>query len=170
MLTHDRLFISSMPGSDPANGKVPDDPAAQVDLALDRLQAVVKAAGLELKHMVFVNPYLTAAIPMRIMNEHYARRFEFGNTPARATIEVSSLPARRTHRVHRRCCARSHAKKSGASKEHAAQSHCESLRFCRRDFILLRERRFHSRSPRRRLRDQHIAPTPADHAQSTRQP
>jgi len=29
---------------------------------------------------------------MRIMNEHYAHRFEFGNTPARATIEVSSLP------------------------------------------------------------------------------
>ena len=26
------------------------------------------------------------------MNEHYASRFEFGNTPARATIEVSSLP------------------------------------------------------------------------------
>jgi len=93
MLTHDRLFVSSMPGSDPATGKVPDDPAAQVNLALDRLKAVVKAAGLELKHMVFVNPYLTAAIPMRTMNEHYARRFEFGNTPARATIEVSSLPA-----------------------------------------------------------------------------
>ena len=29
---------------------------------------------------------------MRVMNERYARRFEFGNTPARATIEVSSLP------------------------------------------------------------------------------
>jgi len=27
-----------------------------------------------------------------VMNEHYARRFEFGNTPARATIEVTSLP------------------------------------------------------------------------------
>jgi enamine deaminase RidA (YjgF/YER057c/UK114 family) len=26
------------------------------------------------------------------MNQHYAQRFEFGNTPARATIEVSSLP------------------------------------------------------------------------------
>src|ERR1700746_1255766 len=26
------------------------------------------------------------------MNEQYARRFEFGNTPARATIQVSSLP------------------------------------------------------------------------------
>lgn len=92
ILTHDRLFISSMPGSDPISGKVPDDPAAQVDLALDRVEAVVKAAGLELSHMVFVNPYLTTEIPMRVMNEHYARRFEFGNTPARATIEVSSLP------------------------------------------------------------------------------
>lgn len=92
MLTHDRLFISSMSGSDPVSGKVPDDPAAQVDLALDRLQAVVKAAGLELSHMVFVNPYLTSDIPTRVMNERYARRFEFGNTPARATIEVSSLP------------------------------------------------------------------------------
>jgi reactive intermediate/imine deaminase len=92
MLTRDRLFVSSMPGADPVIGKVPDDPAAQVDLALDRVEAVVKAAGLELSHMVFVNPYLTSAIPSRVMNEHYARRFEFGNTPARATIEVASLP------------------------------------------------------------------------------
>ncbi len=92
MLTHDRLFISSMPGIDPVSGKVPDGAAAQVDLALDRVEAVVKAAGLELGNMVFVNPYLTTDIPTRVMNEHYARRFEFGNTPARATIEVSSLP------------------------------------------------------------------------------
>ncbi len=92
ILTHDRLFVSAMPGSDPATGKVPDDPATQVDMALDRMQAVVKAAGLELANMVFVNPYLMAQIPTRVMNEHYARRFEFGNTPARATIEVSSLP------------------------------------------------------------------------------
>ena len=92
MLTHDRLFISSMAGVDPATGKVPDDPAAQVDLALDRMQAVVKAAGLEMSHVVFVNPYLTSEIPSRVMNERYARRFEFGHTPGRATIEVSSLP------------------------------------------------------------------------------
>jgi enamine deaminase RidA (YjgF/YER057c/UK114 family) len=29
---------------------------------------------------------------MHTMNEQYAHRFEFGNTPARATIEVSNLP------------------------------------------------------------------------------
>jgi len=92
ILTHDRLFVSAMTGRDPATGKVPDDPAMQVDLALDRMQAVLKAAGLDFSHMVFVNPYLTAEIPTRVMNERYARRFEFGNTPARATIQVASLP------------------------------------------------------------------------------
>jgi reactive intermediate/imine deaminase len=92
ILTRDQLFISGMLGSDPATGKVPDDPAAQVDFALDRMKAVAEAAGLDLGHMVFVNPYLTADVPMRVMNQHYAQRFEFGNTPARATIEVSSLP------------------------------------------------------------------------------
>jgi 2-iminobutanoate/2-iminopropanoate deaminase len=92
ILTHDRLFISGMAGIDPLTGKVPDDPAAQVDLALDGMQAVVRAAGLEMSHVVFVNPYLTSDIPSRVMNERYAKRFEFGNTPGRATIEVSSLP------------------------------------------------------------------------------
>ena len=90
ILTHDRLFISAMP-HEPGD-KVSDDSGAQVDFALDRLKAVVEAAGLDLGHVVFVNPFLTAQIPMRAMNEHYARRFEFGNTPARATIEVASLP------------------------------------------------------------------------------
>jgi enamine deaminase RidA (YjgF/YER057c/UK114 family) len=92
MLTHDRLFVSTMPGIDPLTGTVPETPAAQVDMALDRLGAVLEAAGLSNANMVFVNPYLTTDLSMRIMNEHYARRFEFGNTPARATIEVSSLP------------------------------------------------------------------------------
>ena len=92
ILTHDRLFVSAMQGRDPSTGAVPDDPAAQTDLALDGLKAVTEAAGLSLSHMVFVNPYLTLKIPPRVMNEHYARRFEFGNTPARATIEVSALP------------------------------------------------------------------------------
>jgi 2-iminobutanoate/2-iminopropanoate deaminase len=90
ILTHDRLFVSAMPAT--ADDKASDDPAAQVDFALDRVKAIVEAAGLDLSHMVFVNPYLTTLFPMRVMNEHYARRFEFGNTPARATIEVSSLP------------------------------------------------------------------------------
>ncbi len=85
ILTHDRLFISAMRGNH-------QDPSAQVDSALDGLEAVLEAAGLSMGHLVFVNPYLTGRIPLEIMNERYARRFEFGNTPARATIWVKSLP------------------------------------------------------------------------------
>jgi 2-iminobutanoate/2-iminopropanoate deaminase len=92
ILTQDRLFVSAMQGRDPQSGAVPDDPGAQVNLALEGLKAVVEAAGLKLSNMVFVNPYLTQKIPMERMNEEYARRFEFGNTPARATIEVTALP------------------------------------------------------------------------------
>ena len=91
MLTHDRLFVSTMLGVE-ANGNIPQDPAARVNLALDGLRSGVESAGLQLSNMVFVNPYLTRETPMRVMNEEYAKRFEFGNTPGRATIEVSSLP------------------------------------------------------------------------------
>ena len=92
ILTRDRVFVSGMEGIDPSTGRIPDDSAAQVDLALDRMQSVLKAAGLDMANMVMVNPYLTSEMPHRVMNERYASRFEFGNTPARATIDVMSLP------------------------------------------------------------------------------
>lgn len=91
MLTRDRLFISSLPGR-AANGTIPADPGAEVDAALDSFKAVTEAAGLSLSHVVFVNPYLTSSIPSSVMNDRYAKRFEFGNTPARATISASGLP------------------------------------------------------------------------------
>jgi reactive intermediate/imine deaminase len=91
ILTRDRLFISSLPGRT-ASGTIATDPGAEVDAALDSFKAVAEAAGLSLAHVVFVNPYLTSSIPSSAMNERYASRFEFGNTPARATISVSALP------------------------------------------------------------------------------
>ena len=88
----DRLYISGQQGRDPETGKIPADPADQVTLALDRFHQVLAAAGMDYANVVFVNPYLTAKVPMQTMNRVYASRFEFGNTPGRATIEVSSLP------------------------------------------------------------------------------
>lgn len=88
----DRLYISGQQGRDPETGKIPDDPADQVHMALDRFHQVLAAAGMDYANVVFVNPYLTARMPARIMNGIYANHFEFGNTPARATIHVSSLP------------------------------------------------------------------------------
>jgi 2-iminobutanoate/2-iminopropanoate deaminase len=90
-----RLFLSGSLGADIATGRIPDDPAVQVQLALDNMRQTLTAAGMDFRHVVFVNPYLTSAAS-RQMNAIYAKHFEFGNTPARATISVSSLPAGNT--------------------------------------------------------------------------
>jgi reactive intermediate/imine deaminase len=85
VLTHDRIFLSGILGRGAT-------PAAQAEDALDRAESVLRKADASLGHLVFVNPYLTAAMPMEVMNRAYARRFLFGYTPARATIRVASLP------------------------------------------------------------------------------
>jgi enamine deaminase RidA (YjgF/YER057c/UK114 family) len=59
---------------------------------LDRLEAVLKEAGIGSGHVVFVNPYITGAIVPGEMNREYAKHFKFGDTPARATIHVTHLP------------------------------------------------------------------------------
>jgi reactive intermediate/imine deaminase len=92
MQAGDRLYISGQQGRDPDTGKIPDDPADQVHLAFDRFHQVLAAAGMDFANVVFVNPYLTAKLPTQAMNRIYATHFEFGNTPGRATIQVSSLP------------------------------------------------------------------------------
>jgi reactive intermediate/imine deaminase len=86
--TPDRLYIPGVFGRDPKG-----DPAADAGSALDAMRDLLKSAGLDLGNVVFVNPYLTDAMPMNAMNQAYAKRFEFGNTPARATIRVAGLPS-----------------------------------------------------------------------------
>lgn len=93
VMAGDRLYLSGFLGRDINTGKIPEDPAAQVQLSLDRVKATLAAAGMDFRHMVFINPYLTKAMPMAVMNRVYAQHFEFGNTPARATIQVNSLPS-----------------------------------------------------------------------------
>jgi enamine deaminase RidA (YjgF/YER057c/UK114 family) len=95
VMAGDRLYLSGSFGADPITGRVPDDPAAQVQLALDNMRRILKAADMDFAHVVFVNPYLTAGASEQ-MNAIYAKHFEFGNTPARATIRVTSLPAGNT--------------------------------------------------------------------------
>jgi len=89
----DRLYLSGFLGRDINTGRIPEDPADQVRLALDRMRQTLQAAGADFANMVFINPYLTDKIPMRVMNQIYAKHFEFGNTPARATIKVAGLPS-----------------------------------------------------------------------------
>jgi reactive intermediate/imine deaminase len=92
VLAGDRLYLSGFLGRDIKTGRIPTDPAEQVELSLDRMKETLAAAGMDFRHMVFINPYLTENLPMNVMNKVYASHFEFGNTPARATIKVHSLP------------------------------------------------------------------------------
>ncbi len=82
VLTDERAYISDCRGSGDGG----------VQTAMERLGAVLKAANLDYPNMVFVNPFLTDSIKYGPMNQVYAKYFEFGNTPARATINVNALP------------------------------------------------------------------------------
>jgi enamine deaminase RidA (YjgF/YER057c/UK114 family) len=82
VLTTDRAFFSDCRGS--GEHAVGD--------ALERIATVLKAAHLGFRNVVFVNPFLTDGIAYEAMNEAYAKRFQAGNTPARATITVNALP------------------------------------------------------------------------------
>ena len=95
VMAGDRLYLSGSFGADIGSGSVPADPAAQVQLALDNMKQTLMAAGMDFRHVVFVNPYLTDKASGQ-MNAIYAKHFEFGNTPARATIRVASLPGGNT--------------------------------------------------------------------------
>ena len=92
IVTHDQVYVSAMLGRDRSTGRVPEDPAEQVQLALDGMNQVLQAAGIDLRHMVFVNPFLTRQLPAGVMNEVYARHWTFGTAPGRGTIYVVSLP------------------------------------------------------------------------------
>ncbi|MBS1824248.1 MAG: RidA family protein [Acidobacteria bacterium] len=89
---HGRVYLSGFLGRDVQTGTIPSDPKEQMELALLRIKQILEAAGLDYRHLVMVNPYHTNAMPRRVLDSEYAKRFSFGNTPARATIEVNHLP------------------------------------------------------------------------------
>ena len=59
MIAGNRLYLSGFTGTDLTTGRVPPDPDAQVQLALDNMKQTLAAAGMDFRHVVFVNPYLT---------------------------------------------------------------------------------------------------------------
>ena len=147
ILTRDQLFISSLAGIDPATGKIPDDPAAQVDLALDRMTAVVKAAGLEMSHVVFVNPYLTAGHSRPCDESALCQTFRVWQYTSSCHDTSVELAGRGSHRIHRHSRSRPSAAQSSAAQEYASQSDRQSLCFRRRHPLLFSEKRIHSGTP-----------------------
>jgi Putative translation initiation inhibitor, yjgF family len=63
-----------------------------VKQALDNVSAVLQAARMSTRNVVWVNPYMSVGGQYEAMGKIYATYFEFGNTPGRGTIQVMGLP------------------------------------------------------------------------------
>ncbi len=86
------VFCSGQISLDPESGKLIGNAAAeQFEQCLKNLQAVLHAAGAELKHVVKTTVFLTDMGYFVPVNEVYARYFTI-DLPARAAIEVARLP------------------------------------------------------------------------------
>jgi len=87
------LFCSGQIPLDPATGKlVGGGIGEQTERVLRNLEAVLAAGGASLDTVVKTTVYLVDLGEFPAMNAVYARFFP-GDPPARATVEVSKLPA-----------------------------------------------------------------------------
>lgn len=83
------VFTAGQVGRDP-DGKVPEDFAEQLDLALGNLEAVLAQAGSNLRHVVKITAYITSDGWAPTFNEIYSRYFK-SPFPARTRVEVARL-------------------------------------------------------------------------------
>jgi 2-iminobutanoate/2-iminopropanoate deaminase len=88
----DLLYLSGQAPIDPATGKlVEGDLSVQTRQVFDNLEAVLRAAGLTMDHVVKCNVFLTTMADFPAMNAIYQTRFQ-APYPARSTVAVAGLP------------------------------------------------------------------------------
>ena len=73
-----------------SDGHIPDDVGGQFQVALDNLDACLRAAGGQVRHVVKVTIYLTSVADRSIINEHRIKYFG-EHRPASTLVEVSAL-------------------------------------------------------------------------------
>jgi 2-iminobutanoate/2-iminopropanoate deaminase len=90
--TGSMVFCSGQVPLDPATMElVMDSVAAQTDLVMNNLRAVLAEAGLTLSDVAKTTCFLSSMDHFVEMNEVYARHFG-DHRPARATVAVAGLP------------------------------------------------------------------------------
>lgn len=90
--TGNLLFVSGQLGIDPETKQPFADFAAQVEGAINGLEALVVAAGGSLEHIVKCTCFLADIAQFAAFNEIYSRRFSGAVKPARSTFQVAALP------------------------------------------------------------------------------
>ena len=88
----DFLFTSGQIALDPATGEMCSGEIEQeTEKTLQNIEAILKAAGLSLSHVVKTTVYLADLNHFVRMNQVYEQFFST-NKPARACVQVAALP------------------------------------------------------------------------------
>ncbi|AGA67752.1 endoribonuclease L-PSP [Desulfitobacterium dichloroeliminans LMG P-21439] len=85
------VFVSGQLPLNPATGVMPEGIEAQTAQSLENVQAVLQAAGADLKNVIKTNVFLTDINDFAIVNSVYATFFK-ENPPARSAVQVVALP------------------------------------------------------------------------------
>ncbi|MCX6741467.1 MAG: Rid family detoxifying hydrolase [Candidatus Parcubacteria bacterium] len=87
------VFTSGQLGVDPKTGEMPEDVKAQARLALENVQAVLRAGGSDLPNVVKATVFLADIADFKAVNEVYAEMFADAKPfPARSAVQVAALP------------------------------------------------------------------------------
>ena len=89
----DVLYLSAQSGKNPKTRETPAAFGDEVKQSLTNVAAILSAAHMSMKNVLWVNPYMNAAGQYDAMGDVYKTFFEYGNTPGRGTIEVAGLPS-----------------------------------------------------------------------------
>ena len=86
------IFVSGQGATDPATGQLAGhDVTAQTEQCLRNLEAILKAGGSDLQHVLRCGVFLLDMSEFPKMNAVYARMFG-EHRPARTTIQAAGLP------------------------------------------------------------------------------
>ena len=85
------VFTAGQIGLDPATGKMREGLEEQTRQVLANLEAVLRAAGTDMAHIIKTTIFLTDMADFGIVNGIYAGAFDAA-PPARSTVAVSALP------------------------------------------------------------------------------
>src|SRR5579871_328180 len=86
------IFVSGQGANDPATGKlVGDDIETQTEQVLRNIQAILRAGGSDLHHVLRCGVFLIDMNEFQKMNGVYQRVFG-DHRPARTTIQAAALP------------------------------------------------------------------------------
>jgi reactive intermediate/imine deaminase len=86
------VFVSGQTGRHPVTGEVGKDVREQTRNILERVKAILGAAGTSLDNVLTVTTYLTRVGDLAAYNEEYAKYFP-ADKPSRTTVTVAALNA-----------------------------------------------------------------------------